>query len=307
MYKVGSFVLLILMGYMTAKFGWIALLWCPLGFMFGIFSTSNIVLPILLGFPIATSLILKMQMRAGVYLALLRTPIIWLVQLFLIGFFFPSAVNWVSDNQPLNIAAIFGFLLILLSPISKKVRDDFRSDFDKAWGGYYTIEKEGDKSYLALLFYKAGFEALDKNNYNDAIQSFSRSIDIFKELQINEENEKLLRELFYNRGHCKDELKNYTGAIDDYNLAIEYGGGNIDEREFVNRALAKFELGYYEDAINDYNQVIEINPKNAKAYFGRGNAKYKNNYKDGACNDWKESEKLGFVFASEFIENYCKK
>ena len=65
-------------------------------------------------------------------------------------------------------------------------------------------------------------------------------------------------------------------------------------------------LGYYDDAINDYNQVIEINPKNARAYLGRRNTKYKNNDKGGACNDWKESEKPGFEYAYEIIKNYCK-
>ena len=138
MYKIGSFLLIILLGFLTAQYGWIAFLWVPLGFIFGILASSNIILPVLLGFPLATSLILKKQMRAGVFFALMRAPIFWLVFLFLVGFFFPSIAEWIWNNKPLNIAANLGFALILLSPLSKKVRTDFRTDFDKAWGKYYT-------------------------------------------------------------------------------------------------------------------------------------------------------------------------
>ena len=58
--------------------------------------------------------------------------------MFLVGFLFPSIGEWIWKNKPLNIAAELGFALILLSPFSKKVRADFRSDFDKSWGKYYT-------------------------------------------------------------------------------------------------------------------------------------------------------------------------
>ena len=195
---------------------------------------------------------------------------------------------------------LYGDITFSLSNLFIKRLDETKLKIEKE------VEKGLNKTDLALLYYKTGFESLDKNNFKDAIENFTKSIDILKDLPKDEENEKLLRELFYNRGNCKDELKEYSEAIDNYNLAIEYGGENKDESEFLNRGLAKFEMGFYEDAINDYNQVIEINPKNAKAYFGRGNAKYKDNYKDGACNDWKESEKLGFEYASKMIENYCK-
>lgn len=138
MYKIGSLLFIILLGYLTAKYGWIALLWVPIGFILGILASSNIILPFLLGFPLATSLIYKKEMRAGVFFALMRAPILWFIFLFLLGYFFPSIAEWIWNNKPLNIAANLGFALILLSPLSKKVRTDFRSDFDKAWGKYYT-------------------------------------------------------------------------------------------------------------------------------------------------------------------------
>src|ERR1035437_10072934 len=156
MYKIGGILFCLLTGVLVAKFGWLALIWGTLGFIFGIFASANIVLPILMGVPIATSLIIKKQMKPTVYFALLRAPIIWLAVLFLIGWFFPTVATWIYNNEPLNIEGNLGFALILFSPISKKARNDFRDDFDKAWGRYYTnplnySPTTTDKSHLKQM------------------------------------------------------------------------------------------------------------------------------------------------------------
>lgn len=307
MYLKIIFLFCLLEGILIAKFGWTALLWSPLGFVVGLFASANIVLPILMGVPMAISHTSKNEMRPRVFLALVRTPLIWTTAIFLFAWFLPSATNWIIKNETFTIGLICGAVAIILSPLSKKSRIDFRTDFNKSYSSYYTSANTFDNKDLALLLYKTGFDALDKNKYSEAADSFSKAITIFKELPKTDETDRLLRELFFNRGHSKDELKDYAGAIQDYNLAIEYGGNEVDEAEFVNRALAKFELGYYDDAINDYDKVIQINSANARAYFGRGNAKYQNRDKDKACIDWKEAERLGFSYASEILEVYCSK
>lgn len=256
MYKIGGILFMILQGFLCAQFGWIALLWCPLGFMFGIFSTSNIVLPILIGFPLATSLILKKQMRAGVYLALLRAPVIWFIILFLIGFFFPSAATWIWNNQPLNIAANLGFLLILLSPISKKVRDDFRADFDKAWGKYYT-------DYIPTNE--------DLNIQNAITKNINYSAKEMK--QQKPTDEKASKRLVEN-GKLKVSAKNYQGAIDDFTEAIDLDPNSYDG--YLERSKVKELLNDDKGAKSDKNIAIVLIEKleaGLKAYDD-GIAKY---------------------------------
>src|SRR5665213_546614 len=147
MYKLAGIFFCVLIGISVAEFGWISLLWAPIGFFFGLFSSSNIILPILSGVPMASSYISKKQMRPRVYLALFRTPLIWLSILFVLGWFFPSAIDWILRNEPLYLGMALGFIAILLSPLSKKGRDDFRIDFDKSYGKYYT-----DQSNFNLNF-----------------------------------------------------------------------------------------------------------------------------------------------------------
>lgn len=157
MYKITGFAFCLLEGVLIASYGWIALLWSPIGFIVGIFITSQIVLPLILGLPLAFSLVSKKQMRSKVFLALFRTPIIWVIQLLIIGFllfwFWHSAIDWLYVNQTLNIGIAFGFIAILLSPISKKVRADFRVDFDKAWGKYYTSYMDNNEEFEKLASY----------------------------------------------------------------------------------------------------------------------------------------------------------
>ncbi len=89
---------------------------------------------------------------------------------------------------------------------------------------------------------------------------------------------------YTNRGAAKDELEDYQGAIGDFTKAIEIEPQ--DAFAYYNRGNAKYELGDYQAAIADYNQAIEINPHYAGAYFNRGIAK--RNLKDyqGAIADY---------------------
>lgn len=140
MYKIGGIIFCFVTGILIANFGWMCLLWSPLGFFIGLIISAQVFLPIIMGVPFATWLILKGQMRVTAYFKLLVAPIFWLVILFVIGWFFPNAASWVFNNTPLNIAANMGTLLILLSPFSTKTRQDFFSDFNKSYSNYYIIK-----------------------------------------------------------------------------------------------------------------------------------------------------------------------
>jgi hypothetical protein len=115
---------------------------CLLGFAVGLFVTAQIVLPLILGLPRAIRLVSRGETRSGVYTRLLIAPILWIVVLFvilfLIGFFWPPAAAWLAGNAALNVGTWLGVIGILLSPLSKKSRSDFRDDFDRSYAQFYT-------------------------------------------------------------------------------------------------------------------------------------------------------------------------
>ena len=137
-----------------------------------------------------------------------------------------------------------------------------------------------------------------------------------------------------------DAIYQFTKAIElnpNYEDAY-FWRGKIRGYEIINKDV---EGAYYSEAIKDFNKVIELNPDNAEAYFWRGRAKF--NFEDykgaiadytkviklkpisfnfpssyyergwvkkiigdlnGACEDWNQAKKLGFVPLPE-IEDYC--
>ena len=131
-------LVLVLMVQAQGLFG---LLWVSLGFVIGLFVSARIALPILLGLPRAMRLVASGEMRAAVYRRLLFAPVLWIVQLavivFLVGFFWPSAVAWFEGNGALSTGLWLGLIGILLSALSKKSRADFEADFDRSYGQFY--------------------------------------------------------------------------------------------------------------------------------------------------------------------------
>ena len=121
--------------------GWSGLPWVSLGFLVGLFLTARIALPILVGLPRAIRLVASGEMRAAVYRRLLFTPVLWIVQLavivFLVGFFWPSAIAWFEGNGALSTGLWLGVIGILLSALSKKSRAGFEADFDRSYGQFY--------------------------------------------------------------------------------------------------------------------------------------------------------------------------
>jgi tetratricopeptide (TPR) repeat protein len=51
--------------------------------------------------------------------------------------------------------------------------------------------------------------------------------------------------------------------------------------------------GQYDQAIADYTKAIELNPRDADAYYNRGNAYETNRNMKMACSDWRKACKSG--------------
>ena len=79
------------------------------------------------------------------------------------------------------------------------------------------------------------------------------------------EIDKTYHQAFYNRGYVKDKIKDYYGAISDYNKAIflkkDY------ENAYINRAYAKSDIGDLLGAISDFTTLININSKNYERWL----------------------------------------
>jgi len=143
MHAIIALLFCVLLGVMLKVQGLSALLWLPLGFVISLYASAQIALPLMLGMPRATRLVAKGQMRAGVFIPLLVVPAIWagavFGALFLLGYFWPSVAALIKANDALNLGSWLGFVAIILSPLSRKSRSDFREDFERSYSRFYTV------------------------------------------------------------------------------------------------------------------------------------------------------------------------
>jgi hypothetical protein len=144
MYAIIGILFCLLLGISVRAQGVTALLWLPLGFVFSLFATAQIVLPLLMGLPRAVRLIAKGAMRSAVIGRLFIVPLTWVVLLFAIGFAFgfvwPASAESLYKNVAFNLGCWLGILAVLLSPLSKKGRADFREDFERSYAKFYKNE-----------------------------------------------------------------------------------------------------------------------------------------------------------------------
>ena len=110
-------------------------------------------------------------------------------------------------------------------------------------------------------------------------------------------------EAYMRRGIAEDDLQNDSSAIADYTRTIEM---KPDTLAYYSRGIAKIKLANYEGAITDFTSAIEINPLYAQPYTFRGVSRILTGDKKGGCLDLKKAKKLGDKRADKYIKDACR-
>jgi tetratricopeptide (TPR) repeat protein len=86
---------------------------------------------------------------------------------------------------------------------------------------------------------------------------------------------------YNNRGILRNRLGDYKNAIEDFNKAVPRN--KFDQAKvYYNRGIAKLNLGDFKGAEEDFGSAIQINPRYSSAYSNRGLVRYEkfSNFKD---------------------------
>jgi tetratricopeptide (TPR) repeat protein len=221
------------------------------------------------------------------------------------------------------LTAIATFFLFAINVgIAKKINIDTLNGFgpmeeSQSLKNKSVLQKQSAKEYI-----KQGQEAANKGNYKQAIDFFTKALEInpndvdtyiarawayyklkdyknasydfTKAIELNRfDND---AEAYYGRGCSYYNLKSYDQALFDLNRAIELKPNYAEA--YNTRGWLYYNKKDYDKAIADFTKAIRYDSKNADAYYGRGSAYRKKGDNEHAQKDLKK--------ACELSINYCK-
>ncbi|MBS5306716.1 MAG: tetratricopeptide repeat protein [Clostridium sp.] len=109
-------------------------------------------------------------------------------------------------------------------------------------------------------YYDEGMEHYEKNEYDKAIECFTRIIELETDNEL----------AYYNRGQAYHKKQEYDKAIKDYTKVIELKPNNV--LAYNNRGIAHNYKHEYDEAIVDCTKAIELEADFSLAYSNRGAA-----------------------------------
>tara|TARA_B100001057_G_C22849907_1_gene950570 strand:+ start:112 stop:3132 length:3021 start_codon:yes stop_codon:yes gene_type:complete len=95
---------------------------------------------------------------------------------------------------------------------------------------------------------------------------------------------------WFNSGYAKYNSKDYKGAIEDFNRAVEIKSNDFMLYKW--RGFSKTNIGDYKGSIEDFNKAIEIESNDFNLYFWRGASKSSIKDYEGAINDYDKAIKI---------------
>jgi len=177
-------------------------------------------------------------------------------------------------------------------------------NFESAISDFKTAMKLSNAMFSAKNFGNLAYAYESLGNYQGAIENYSKAIEIRPNLGY----------IFHGRGWVNMEIENYEQALDDYENAIKfYSKGELRDMGagfWNNFGFIKENLKDYKGALNEYNTGIKKDPTDSLLYANRANVKFELGDEEGACSDYKKSSKLGDEDNTEWLNSkegkWCK-
>jgi len=146
-------------------------------------------------------------------------------------------------------------------------------DFDMALKYYSAALNELNNDFVIDRYYgcinSRGIYYSQTMNYNQAIQDFTKYLNYMFRKYYGQELGPIAAEVYYNRGNCYANLKNYNIAIIDYNEAIRISINciNIDNNKDIlkkqlpsiynNRGICYTKMDDYQSACRDFQLSLD--------------------------------------------------
>ena len=123
-----------------------------------------------------------------------------------------------------------------------------------------------------MAYFRRSEAYIELEKYKEAISDLTKAISISKDTTneswfIVDHN---IIDIYLGRAFSYEKLNNYSSAISDYSKIIEITTNESNADTYINRAINYGKLKRNDLAISDFNKAIFIDPKNPYSYHSRG-------------------------------------
>jgi hypothetical protein len=210
-------------------------------------------------------------MRPAVFGSIILTPVIWFVILsavgFFTGFFWPAAWEYLVNNVAFSLGVWLGTIAIILTPLSKKGRSDYRDDFDRTYHRFYTEEapashQESERKPTQQKQVKAAI-TVASNLY---LHTIPGAEDAPVPLQFSLPDSRYRYLIFCLSAivtACAREMKNHDAVVNEclHSLVMwtttenvqEFFGGPVNPQDVANNGAA-----YLQEFLNNWSRYVDL-------------------------------------------------
>ena len=132
---------------------------------------------------------------------------------------------------------------------------------------------------------KAGYDAIENNQFTQAMESFEKADENGEDILLIERG----------KGIASYYLMDYQGAVDHYHAAMTHTGSSVTSMDYdLNFYLAQAyeKLDEFDRAIATYTAILDLSTKDVQAYYYRGTDYLKTGEHDLAIEDFEKALSL---------------
>jgi tetratricopeptide (TPR) repeat protein len=134
-------------------------------------------------------------------------------------------------------------------------------------------------------------ECTERDKFCFSMKGYAQEYELAADQLCEAPPKSLVAFVLFSRGYDKGHLKDYLGAIADYDTVIWLMPDFADA--YQNRAEMEVKIGEYADALADFDKALELYPQgDAEAYKCRGELKQEMGDYAGAVADFKAALKI---------------
>jgi len=195
------------------------------------------------------------------------------------------------EDVPHELQAIVMTALLKDTAQRFQTAEQMREAIDKAWSALLQRQQSLSETISDENW-------LEREAQKRAAEETERRRKLPSEAQATKEP--LSAKDFFKRGDKCYKKKDYDGAIQNHNKAIELNPRYADA--YSNRGNSYYMKGDYDQAFVDYNKAIALNPQLAHAYLNRGDIYYKEKEYDQALIDYNKAIQIDPQYAAAYYK-----